>query len=405
MKSQWFFLAALAALHACTSPLVGGRCLPEYEQTVDFRCVRRDASLADGTRSDASDAANDHAQLDGDGAVVVAMDGGDSGDAGRVDDSGDVAALPTDADDVQRGDVPEAGCTPPQQVCEGTCVSISSDVLHCGICGRSCAMGEFCVLGTCTPRCLAPLVECDGFCVDPNTDPNHCGMCGVVCPSGICNGGRCRSARAGHIVQLGGDYASSRTPQDLTLENAVALASRGLIRALVFSRYSDPPVVTRVQSLVDRAFGMRLRRTVLADESTLSRDLTIDAVDALIVYDQPNATPAQMSTIALAWASPITSFTRAGGTVILMDGANPTHGTWMISRATTLLPIDSAEDADDATVQLLSRAAGDAVASGVDVLYRGSRNMVRYQGALSYAVFADANDVTRPMILHRAVLP
>jgi hypothetical protein len=239
-----------------------------------------------------------------------------------------------------------------------------------------------------------------------NSDPENCGACGVRCPTGICNGGRCRAARAGHLVLLGHDFQESRAPQDAILVNAVALASRGNVRMLTYDRHADAFVRARVDALVDAALGAgRVRRTALAAEADLSRELTIDRYDGLLVYDPRNATEAQMETLAAQWSDTLIGFTRAGGTVVLLDGATPAAGSWRVARGTGLLSIDGADEGDGVSVRLVPMAAADAVASGVDVLFAASRNTVQYRPSSPFAVFVNDADEQRPVVLHRAVLP
>ncbi|MEE2901751.1 MAG: hypothetical protein VYC39_05445 [Myxococcota bacterium] len=81
--------------------------------------------------------------------------------------------------------------------CDGNCVDLSNDILHCGSCGKECPAGAVCTNGEC--RCPgANAVICDGQCVDLDRDLNHCGVCGKTCPvSSICNSGECRCAASG----------------------------------------------------------------------------------------------------------------------------------------------------------------------------------------------------------------
>jgi hypothetical protein len=403
-------VAPSVALYGCPSALVGGQCAPGWVETADRRCVRADAAADEDVvvaRDGALEGGID-ASFDGDfpidGAYPdVALDdaNSDSSSSDRPED-----ALPSN-DGASDDGTNDVHCVPPLVHCDGACVNLADDRAHCGACGRACMATELCSLRACVPRCAAPLIECAGMCVDPNSDPEHCGGCGVRCPTGICNGGRCRAARAGHMILIGSDYETSRPPQDTILVNSVALSSRGAIRLLTFARYADGGVRARIEGILDAALGPgRLRRTSLASEVDLSRELTVDRYDALLVYDQRSASAAQLSAIAALWSDALSGFARAGGTVILLDGANPARGTWMLARESGLLPVTDADDADAITVRLVPSAAADAVASGVDVLFVASRNTVRYRTSSSaYAVFADNAEDTRPVVLHRAVLP
>ena len=68
-------------------------------------------------------------------------------------------------------------CLPGQTLCAGTCVDLMSSALHCGVCGRFCASGERCVMGSCQATCGMPGQPC---CVGS--------MCaaGSMCVAGMC---------------------------------------------------------------------------------------------------------------------------------------------------------------------------------------------------------------------------
>lgn len=83
--------------------------------------------------------------------------------------------------------------------CDGDCVDLRSDPLHCGACGEACAADAQCVSGSCLEArsCPSGLELCseEGIeqCVDVRTSDFHCGACGRLCgPGQGCAGGACR---------------------------------------------------------------------------------------------------------------------------------------------------------------------------------------------------------------------
>lgn len=83
-------------------------------------------------------------------------------------------------------------------LCDGVCVSLTSDPHHCGSCDKTCSAGQFCVEGTCGVGCPSPLAICGSSCVDVVNDPLHCGSCDKACPiapgmSAVCVAGACDS--------------------------------------------------------------------------------------------------------------------------------------------------------------------------------------------------------------------
>jgi hypothetical protein len=76
--------------------------------------------------------------------------------------------------------------------CNGACVDLGHDPLHCGSCNNACGDEQACVNGHC--GCPAGTTDCGGTCADLATDPQNCGICGDVCPPGqACVAGLCTS--------------------------------------------------------------------------------------------------------------------------------------------------------------------------------------------------------------------
>lgn len=80
-----------------------------------------------------------------------------------------------------------------ERSCDGACVAMRADALHCGACGVACSGATpLCDLGTCSPSCTPGLTQCERSCVDLASDPRHCGSCSVRCAaSEQCVSGRC----------------------------------------------------------------------------------------------------------------------------------------------------------------------------------------------------------------------
>src|SRR5262249_6202986 len=86
-------------------------------------------------------------------------------------------------------------CNPGWASCDGNAAngcetSILTDMLHCGGCGKGCALPNampHCQNGACVPDiCNGAFADCDhmapnGCETDVRTDPANCGKCGMVC--------------------------------------------------------------------------------------------------------------------------------------------------------------------------------------------------------------------------------
>lgn len=74
------------------------------------------------------------------------------------------------------------------------CVDPSASRTFCG--DRRATCQRVCEDGACVLRCSIGLAECEGGCVDVRSDPLHCGECGRPCGAGqVCVDGRCARFR------------------------------------------------------------------------------------------------------------------------------------------------------------------------------------------------------------------
>lgn len=209
-----------------------------------------------------------------------------------------------------------AECAAGLEICDGTCVDLAQDPMHCGACGRacegqcvagvcdggggaggggddvgldpgsdrddpvlSCDLGELrcgascidpltdsehcgacgrscgdgvCLRGACVPTCEAPAVLCGELCVDTQTNPDHCGGCGHVCASGLCEAGACVDAAAGHVVVIEHDYRRSRTGMNRLVGNAVFLSARIPVRVSSWIGEAQPSSISGTRRAIDQ---------------------------------------------------------------------------------------------------------------------------------------------------------
>ncbi len=82
-------------------------------------------------------------------------------------------------------------CAAGGTVCAGACVILTKDLNHCGACGNSCRNGRICRNSACI--CEVDRTLCGDACVDTSTDNDHCGACGQKCGIGTgCKAGSCK---------------------------------------------------------------------------------------------------------------------------------------------------------------------------------------------------------------------
>ena len=296
------FVVVLLTPLACTKTgVVGGECRDGFTEC-NGHCV---------------DVSNDEANCGACGnacpAGVQCLSGSCGGaveGGADVDASSDAEAGPTDGGDADAGDgyEPDAGDSGkadggdggnPDGGEAGPCTAPYDTAQHCGDCSTQCtAPTPFCSPSdggyACVPFCTAPLVECNEQCVDVNSDPKNCGACNHVCPTGLCQGGKCVGAKAGHIVAACMDYQQNfqNSSQTVLLGNAVFLPFANPMRILAYDQYVQNNVRQRVDQTIAwsaTARGRTYKITSVSTASDVPQKLNVLDYEVFFVYDQPNA--------------------------------------------------------------------------------------------------------------------
>ncbi|MEZ4410553.1 MAG: hypothetical protein R3A52_29340 [Polyangiales bacterium] len=416
MNTRVVAFGALALAAGC-DPLLGGRCADGWTPSPGACDAGADLDAADAVARDVTpdvdvvlDAA-DATERDVTPDVDVVLDAGPT-DLGPTDvpsmdvlDGGSGDGGPGDggSGDGGSGDGGgrvDTGCTPPEVLCGAACVDPASDNANCGRCGNACAAGEVCAGGMCNAFCGPPLLLCDGACIDPMTDPANCGGCGVVCSTGICNGGRCRDARAGHLVLIGHDYQTTRLDQNRVVGNAVFLSAAPTPRVANFIAWARTPSVLNVREAIRQVAGARsFTERTITSPSELPSAFSVDQTDVVLVQHQATTTDAALEALGLRVAGPAVGFMRAGGVVIVLDGESTHRGTWPLARATGLVDVVGHIAATGEAAELVD--AADAVAIGLPVAYRAERGSVVFTGTDGTGVVLRSGAL--PLVLHRVV--
>ncbi len=131
------------------------------------------------------------------------------------------------------GGVEPANCTSGYTACGKSCVDVTTDIKHCGVCGTACAGFQACADGVCTGTCDAPQTACPAqnptACVNTQADAGNCGGCGMVCAGGmVCLSGTCGCP--GTLTDCGGTCINTATSDANCGACAMACAS-GLLCA------------------------------------------------------------------------------------------------------------------------------------------------------------------------------
>ena len=405
-----FGSAVVAA--SCGNSVVGGDCADGYE-LCSGACVLRGACTPGFDGGDSS------ILLDGDESDVDDPDGvgRHDSDAGREDVSSTEAS---DAD-ARSGD----GADGDGRIPDGCPAPPFDNVSNCGACGVVCS-GDTPVckpvgsstdggVDAATPFACASPCEgteklCSGVCVDTDIDPFNCGGCGIFCPTGLCNGGKCRGARTGHMVAIGHDYTSA-TPTSAVAQvvvNAVFLPSTNPVRVLAYDQYADPVAEANVGKILDAASiksGRAYVRTVAASADEVLTKLNIDSFDLMLFYDQPKAPAGTLATLGVDLSAKLKSFNETGGVVVVLDGGGGIGEMPKFFTAAGLLGVSSQTTITGKTVDVVAPA--DAI--GIDVLtpYLAPSKSVTFTlsdppSSTSVVVVQEPTS-TGPVVIHRVV--
>ena len=301
---------------------------------------------------------------------------------------------------------------------------------HCGDCDTQCVdPNPLCAPdGTgsfhCVPICDPPLIECQGQCVDPDSfksDPDNCGRCGHQCPSDICQDSMCVGARFGHVALLCMDYGSAAQDSSSTtlLGNAIFVPTANPVRVMAYTRGATAAAVNRVNTLINGAGKARNRNAEITEAKTVdavTSSLNINDFQVLLIHDLDQAKPGDPAAAATTWASAsvLSSFSRAGGVIIVLDGSDGTGEMNQLINAGNLL--DSAgsltiNGQTDITMQpLFNNAPFDVV--GVNVLspFLGTSHTCTFDtnatpSASTIFVVTDDEAGGLPVAIHRVIAP
>ncbi|RYZ04160.1 MAG: hypothetical protein EOO73_25075 [Myxococcales bacterium] len=303
---------------------------------------------------------------------------------------------------------------------------------HCGDCDTRCVVptplcapdgnGSF----ECVPRCVLPLVECQGQCVDPDSfksDPDNCGACGKECPSEICQDGMCRGAGFGNVALICSDFnsADAVSAWAILLGNAIFLPATNPVHVLAYTRGATTAAVNRVNTVIGWAGEKRGRTVEITEAKTVdsvTQKLNIDDFQVLLIHDLDRASPGDPAAAATTWesSSTLTSFARAGGVVVVLDGGDGVQEMHELINAGNLLDpsgntsITGQTDMTDGFVW--NNAPADVLGVNVFEPFRGTSHTCTFDTNAtpsSDLIFVLSDDEENgsgaPVAIHRVIVP
>lgn len=300
---------------------------------------------------------------------------------------------------------------------------------HCGDCETRCTgatplcapdgNGSF----ECVPKCEPPLVECQGQCVDPESfksDPDNCGQCGNECPSDICQDGMCVGARFGHVALLCMDLGSAMTDSSpvTLLGNAVFIPPQNPVKVLAYTLGATPAAVNRINTLIGIAGDNRLRKAQITEAKmpmAVTSKLNVNDYQVLLIHDLDQAESGEPAAAATTWesASVLSSFVRAGGVIVVLDGSDGTGEMHELITAGKLLDPSLAttiSGQDEITGQkVVTSAGGDLLAANLLQEFAAPARTCTFDtnatpnSEISFVV--TSKDEGKPVAIHRVVAP
>jgi hypothetical protein len=167
-------------------------------------------------------------------------------------------------------------------------------------------------------------------------------------------------------------WAQRETAHTVLLGNAVFLPVQSEVRILGFTRWAPLAVRTQVNTAIGWSATQRGRTyqiDTIKDPAELSAKLNVQAYDVFLVYEQSDAPQGQLESLGSSWRTSgvLDAFARAGGIIVVLDGAQGTNEMPKFIDAAGLLPLDGNTPIaiDDTDTRFYNRAPGDALGIGV----------------------------------------
>lgn len=301
---------------------------------------------------------------------------------------------------------------------------------HCGNCDTKCklptplcapdGLGSF----ACVPQCQPPLVECQAQCMSIESyqsDPDNCGKCGNQCPSGICQESKCVGARYGNVALLCLDFGSATANSSPTtlLGNAVFMPTKNPVKVLAYTQGASSAAVSRVHQVIALSGQPRGRSADIAEAKTVAdvtTRLNVNDYQVLLIHDLDQAKSGEPAAAATTWesASVLSSFAKAGGVIIVLDGGDGTGEMHSLINAGNLLDptgkVSLIGQTDITGEQVWNNAPFDVLGVNVLAPFFGSSRTCSFDTTAkpsSDTIFVLTDDQAggAPVAIHRVIAP
>jgi hypothetical protein len=203
------------------------------------------------------------------------------------------------------------------------------------------------------------------------------------------------------------------SPAARAFANAVYLPQVNPVRIAEYGEYADTSAsgsMAQVDALLAWAETYKGRAYSLspfASSADVTAGLSIDQHDLLLVHDEPNAPAGELANIGAAWQATLSTYLRAGGSIVVLTSAAGTNEMPAFLSSADLLAISGVLPVSN--VILLNNAPADAVGLNVQSPFLSRPDTVTLTTSetpgplLSFVVMAQSSSA--PVIVHRAIVP
>jgi hypothetical protein len=200
---------------------------------------------------------------------------------------------------------------------------------------------------------------------------------------------------------IGHDYSVGRYAQNAVVGNAVFMNS-ATPRIVMLTTWAPSANVTNtLQAIQQVAQGIRLYTLQThRNYTTLPALLSVDRFDVVVVLAQTAATDDELGAAARILGPSISSFVRAGGVAVVLDGEGANAGTWQLATASGLINIDGRSVVTGETLAVENGT--DALGIGLPLEYRAERSSVSFRGASAGMVVSARSGA---VVIHRGYSP
>ncbi|HYJ09208.1 MAG TPA: hypothetical protein VEX18_09360, partial [Polyangiaceae bacterium] len=214
------------------------------------------------------------------------------------------------------------------------------------------------------------------------------------------------------------DVNSADATSSLTtlLGNAMFIPPTNPVNVLAYTRGASAAAVNRVNQVIGWSGMARGRSTEITEAKTalaVTENLNVLDYQVFLIHDLDQATSGEPASVAADWAgdSVLSSFSKAGGVVVVLDGGDGTGEMHELINAGELLPVAIDGQTEITAEQVFNLAPFDVLGVNVVAPFLGSSHTCTFDTTLTtdnetIVVLSDDNGPGgAPVAIHRVIAP